>query len=138
MTYQQPGGFGGGNSNEDFTEIPHTEDTITDPEFWDQFWNRAQNQEPQVSDLSDDELNPTERPVSSPPTHQLTKKSIQDNNFLTNTLHPVEVKDWKGDTIVIKAKAVKKSVFSHRIQAGTSSMEDLVKSLIQTDSTKYH
>ena len=84
-----PGGFGAGNINEDLPEIPDLKDTISDSEFWD----NVQNQELEDSD----ELNPTEVPVSSPPTSQLTKKSIKENDFLETQLQPFLFKDWEGE-----------------------------------------
>jgi hypothetical protein len=46
-------------------------------------------------------------------------------------------KDWEGQTKVIKAKELKKSVFSSGIEAGTSTLEDLVECPVQPDPTKY-
>lgn len=125
-----PGDFGAGNSNENFPEIPDLKDTISDPEFW----NNVQNQE--LED-SEDEVNPTEVPVPSPPTYQLTKKSIKDADFLETQLQPFLFQDWEGETKIIKAKELKKSVFSHGIEAETSTLEDFIECPVQTDTTKY-
>ena len=46
-------------------------------------------------------------------------------------------KDWEGDTKIIKGKELKKSVFSHGIEARTSTSADLVEYPIQTDPTKH-
>ena len=133
LTYKKPGdpgGFGAGNSNKDLPEIPDLKDTISDSEFW----VNVQNQE--LED-SEDELNPTQMPVPSPPTYQLTKKSIKDNDFLETQLQPFVFKDWEGETKVIKSKELKKSVFSHGIEAQTSTPKDLVECPVQTYTSKY-
>lgn len=111
-------------------EISYLKDTISDSEFW----NNVQNQE--LED-SEDELNPTEVPVPSPPTYQLTNESIKENDFLETQLQPLLFKDWEGETKVIKSKELKKSVFSHGIEAETSTLEDLVECPVQTDTIKY-
>ena len=115
MTYKQPGDPGGlvaGSIDEDLPEILDLDKTISNPEFW----NKVQNQE--TEDL-ENELNPTEASAPSPPTYKLTKKSIKENDFLEKQPQPLEFYDWEGEKRVIKEKELKKSVFSHGIEAGT-------------------
>lgn len=131
LTYKQSGnaggkGFGAGNIDEDLPEIPDLKNTISDSEFWD----KVQNQESTDSEEKDE-------PVSSPPTYKLTRESIKENDFLDKQPQPLVFKDWEGETRIIKGKELKKSTFSHGIEAGTSTLEDLVECPIQTDPTKY-
>lgn len=43
--------------------------------------------------------------------------------------------DWESDKKIIKGRELKKSVFSHGIEAGTSTPADLVECPIKTDPT---
>lgn len=133
MTYKQPGdsgGLGAGSIDEDLPKIPDPSKTINDIEFW----NKVHRQK--TEDL-ENELNPTEASVPSPPTSKLTKSSIKENDFLKKQPEPLEFKDWEGEKIIIKGKELKKAVFSHGIEAETSIPMDLVECPIQKDPTKY-
>jgi hypothetical protein len=128
--YKQLGDPGAGNINENLLEIPDMKDRISDPQFWNEV------QDPELED-SRNELSPKEASVSSPPTYQWTKKSLKENTFLEEQRQPFVFKDWEGDTKTIKGKELKKSVFSHGIQAGIKLPEDLVEYPTQLDPTKY-
>jgi len=67
----------------------------------------------------------------------LTKETIKENDFLTKNLEPREFTDWEGDKKIIKSKELKKSVFSHRQEAGTSGPQDSVECPIQQDRLKH-
>ena len=46
-------------------------------------------------------------------------------------------KDWEGEDRIIKSRQLKKSVFSHGFEFGTSEISDLVECPVQPDPTKH-
>lgn len=83
------------------SEIPDLKDTISDSEFWDNVQKKD----------SEDELNPTEVPVSRSPTYKLTRESIKENDFLEKQPQTFLFKDWEGEKKIINGKTLKNQYF---------------------------
>ena len=133
ITYKPPsgpGGFGAGNIDADFPEIPDPKDTISDPEFWGEIFD----QEP--ADTEDDP-NPKQSKVPTPPTYNLVKKAIKEHDYIENQIEPFSFKDWEGEIKKLHSREMKKSIFSHGFEAGISTESDLVLCPLQPDPTKY-
>lgn len=81
---------------------------------------------------SEDESKPAEAPKSSPPTYELTKKAIPENDQTTKPISPVAFTDWEGETKVTKSKELKKTLYAHGYEMGVVSSEDIILYPVQS------
>jgi hypothetical protein len=90
-----------------------------------------------VKQISLGNRNPAEAPKASPPTYELTKKALPENDQTTKPISPVAFTDWEGENKIIKSKELKKTLYAHGYKAGVVSSEDLRPCPIQYDPDKF-
>lgn len=122
-----------GDDQDQSYDLLNPENVITDSQYWDSTMN-PEGEKKKKKKLSEEEKNYT----ASVPTGKLTKISMAEHDYtIGQNSPPIVYKDWQNFQLRLPFSKLKKCVFGHGWEIGTSSDSDLVDCPLQLDPSKY-